>query len=122
MSRAASTQTGAAQPVAGTNVGVAGVLDRERNKIGLRAGSDFAKGLVLMEGACAIYCRHFEDPPRREPRMSVAHGLHFCEEAERMIAREAVGAEADVESEVQQLAERKWRMLKITAAPRAMRN
>ena len=76
--------------------------------VAFRFRAQDAQAAIQSQRACAVDRRHLHQLVSAERRKRFARRAHFLENAERLIAREAVRAETDVDVQLAQPFERKW--------------
>lgn len=78
------------------------LLKRDRDQVSQKLLANPSERLLLAEGASPIDRRHSENLFRLQPGKFLPKRPHFREQTQRRVARETVGSETDVESEIEQ--------------------
>src|SRR5947209_20463920 len=84
------------------------------------AGGEPAQSASLPKCRGSVDGCHRQDFFRTDIRKRALKLPHLGEHAEIVVARQAIGSEAHINSKGAQFCERKWRMTEVAMTPRAM--
>src|SRR5579862_8400383 len=91
--------------------------ERERDQVGKRRRLDAPQELLAIQCARGVDGYGSQEIFGRQPWFGMPEFPHLGEEAQRIIAGEAVGPQADWDAELRQTAELKGSMVEIAVAP-----
>ena len=91
-----------------------------RCEIGAKTAPNPPKRVFLVKGRRRIHRYHFQDLIRRNPGLAAPKRAHLVEQAQALVTRQAICAQANVESKGAQFFERKSAVLEISMTARRM--